>query len=623
MSIVSTKRTKKVIPLCQICDEVFNKSTRILVNCPYCDYETCRKCCETYALIESAVKCINPECGKEWTRKHIREIFTLVFINGPLKEHREKVLFDKERALLPATQPIIEGKILAKKLESEISNIQKQVTELNRQVNILYQEKTRALNRRTHSNERSAFIRACPDESCRGFLSTQWKCGICEKWVCPDCHIVKGYTRDAEHTCNPDDIATAKLISSDTKPCPQCRTGIFKIDGCFAENVPILLFDGSTKMSQDIQIGDELIGDDGNIRIVLNTVCGTDELYEVSQNRGMTYIVNSKHKMVLKYCSDDSSSSEIEIFVNDYMCLDEIIKSRLYGYKVEYPDKNHQITSITIKSIGIGKYYGWEVDNNHRFLLNDFTVVRNCDQMWCTQCHTAFSWRTGNIETNIHNPHYYEWQRRNGVAPRNPNDIICGRNMDHYLYQSFYRIINSYYAGCENYRIVLRNIEKIIQNSVHLLQVERPATINYERRNENLRVQYLMKEITEEEMRNILQRDDKKYHRNQELAEVYTLLVNTVTDILYRFHDELDKNKLNSRISNRIIDTTILNEIDLIIDYANECLTDISYTYSCSRLIIASNMALLRGNNVSKYLQEKSKTNVTVNNNDAITNRFI
>jgi len=39
--------------------------------------------------------------------------------------------------------------------------------------------------------------------------------------------------------------------------------------------------------------------------------------------------------------------------------------------------------------------------------------IGGCDQMWCTACHTLFSWQSGEaIEERIHNPHYYEWVRR-------------------------------------------------------------------------------------------------------------------------------------------------------------------------------------------------------------------
>lgn len=50
--------------------------------------------------------------------------------------------------------------------------------------------------------------------------------------------------------------------------------------------------------------------------------------------------------------------------------------------------------------------------------------IDGCDQMWCVECKTAFSWNRGTIETgNVHNPHFFQWMRQTGGQI----GALCGR----------------------------------------------------------------------------------------------------------------------------------------------------------------------------------------------------
>jgi DNA gyrase/topoisomerase IV subunit B len=78
------------------------------------------------------------------------------------------------------------------------------------------------------------------------------------------------------------------------------RYGAFPLKGkCNSEDTKIPLWNGKIKLAKDIQIGDILIGDDGNPRTVLTLYKGNGKMYEVFQDRGESYKVNDEHILTL------------------------------------------------------------------------------------------------------------------------------------------------------------------------------------------------------------------------------------------------------------------------------------------------------------------------------------
>lgn len=70
---------------------------------------------------------------------------------------------------------------------------------------------------------------------------------------------------------------------------------------CLAKNTPVLMFDGSIKMVQNITVGDVLMGDDSSPRNVLSLARGREEMYEILHNNTMeSYTVNKSHILSLK-----------------------------------------------------------------------------------------------------------------------------------------------------------------------------------------------------------------------------------------------------------------------------------------------------------------------------------
>jgi hypothetical protein len=174
-------------------------------------------------------------CSNGWTREFIDNSLSKAFRTNELKKHREDILVDREKSMLPSTMPLVEIEISKRIIKDEIHMLQNEKQELFNKIKKIDEEiniKFHTLNLRKPQtlDVVKIYQRQCPSNDCRGFLHN-WKCSLCNIKVCLTCHSIK---LDDEHVCIDDDIATAKLIVKDTKNCPNesCRAPIFKIEGC-------------------------------------------------------------------------------------------------------------------------------------------------------------------------------------------------------------------------------------------------------------------------------------------------------------------------------------------------------------------------------------------------------
>ena len=69
---------------------------------------------------------------------------------------------------------------------------------------------------------------------------------------------------------------------------------------CHSYDTPILMYDGSIKMVQNIVIGDKVMGDDSKCRNVISLGGGEDNMFDIVHSNGEKYGVNSEHIMCLK-----------------------------------------------------------------------------------------------------------------------------------------------------------------------------------------------------------------------------------------------------------------------------------------------------------------------------------
>jgi len=230
---------------CSICCEKFNQSTHTRIVCDYgdCNYsEACKACVRHYILnISTEPHCM--KCNKAWSQKFLVENLNKSYISKEFKTHKKQFLLEREISKLPETMEAAEKYKLIVFEEQKQAAILKEIAQaknalarlndtLNESRIAIYQLKTSGQSVAGKEKEHRSFIMPCPNNDCRGYLSTQYKCQMCNLQTCPKCHEIMGHSKEAEHTCKEENVQTAELIKKETKGCPCCGTRIFKISGC-------------------------------------------------------------------------------------------------------------------------------------------------------------------------------------------------------------------------------------------------------------------------------------------------------------------------------------------------------------------------------------------------------
>jgi hypothetical protein len=105
-------------------------------------------------------------------------------------------------------------------------------------------------------------------------------------------------------------------------------TGVGK---CHGRGTSVLMYDGSKKLVEDVDVGDILMGDDSTPRTVESLARGRDQMYRITGVKGDSYVVNSEHVLCLQHTSTRNVVTELT--VKEFLKKSNKIQRNLKGYR--------------------------------------------------------------------------------------------------------------------------------------------------------------------------------------------------------------------------------------------------------------------------------------------------
>jgi hypothetical protein len=570
--------------ICDICAEKHTKrGGGIKITCQKCYRGACRKCCETYVLDESSVRCMYPDCGEEWSSLFISSSFSNGFITGALKRHRESIYVEREKALLPATQ----GRVI------EIIREEKN-KELVREFRVAKKEVVRQYVREYFvEKEKMCTYHDWIVKDPSGVVSND----LGKFWVAPTASKVVLGEFSVDRKAH-----TMRDVFGD-----KCKSIIEKVDRCcdkspssIGRRVKLMLSNHDVPVPDYVILGALLVRKGAQwippggyawketmkpvikkLKKVRDQKCSVLlQTYISSNTRATPARVREKtvHRFV-RACPCDGCKGYLSTAWKCGLCSTNAC-SKCHVALTDVDDIHECDPDVLATAQLIAK----ESKPCPGCHIN-ITKIDGCNQMWCTQCKTPWDWKSGRIETKVHNPHYFEYLRTRGaeavVADRNPAEIRCGRDINHEFVISLTFIFNRLVVPPSDPTYV--NVFSMLREFAHFSNFDIRYDIGDSPNAENLRVCFMREMITEVEFKRRVQMLYKKFYKETEIRDVSVMFKQTMTDIMYRYRDELDRAETTEDIANA---NEILNEVEGLKNYANACLKDIASAFQSRPIVI-------------------------------------
>lgn len=433
MPVVASKTTYED---CMVCCQAMTRVKRKSVCCNYCQYNVCSECIQRYLLSKADAHCMN--CKKLWPNEFLRQNFSKVFIKEKLADHHLDVLLELEKSLFPETLIRLEQQSDEQR-QRDLYEDATHWTDLAHRFELTKQQiTTRA------SQLYNLVFPVSPDPDYDSlFTHLRNTLTLCNDSLWNHCiDIHKFYiTKECQERLSREQIKaylyliTQKGVSRYNhiwKPwcCATKEACVY-----FRHIVQIINTDIEARAADAFNAADKIKKDKGTISKPIRcsvSKCPGYLIFSHALNKPLKKTKksvaviqlssNDDHKM--EYVGNDDTVKDTDDKEEvERICIGECKVCKTFQCMecmtaLQTKTTEHICDEDLVKTIKMIAKSSKPCPNCKQPIMK----LHGCNQMFCTECNTAFDWETNQIITGrIHNPHYFIWLSKTGkTAQDNP-----------------------------------------------------------------------------------------------------------------------------------------------------------------------------------------------------------